>query len=390
MAGNSGYSDKLTIAVSCASGVESVLKKELYRLFRLDCPVNFGKAEFNGDAYSVAKCNICLRTADRVYIKVAEFTALSFDELFDGTYSVFWEDYITADGAVSVNGNCLKSKLFSISDCQKIIKKAVAKRLSYKYGYSVMPENGAEYRLEFSIRQDVVSIYINTSGIGLHKRGYRDRVGIAPIKETLACAMLLSSDIYKDRPFADPFCGSGTFLIEGARIVKNIAPGLDRSFAFNGWKNFPQKEYVNALKDAKDAINNVPVDFRGFDVDKKAIELTERHIRNAGLTGQIKAEVRPVKEFTPWAEYGTIVTNPPYGERVFDKEQAHDCYRQLGERLKDHSGWSLFCITPDNGFEKLFGRKSDRHKKLYNSGIECKYYYYYGKKENHDGRKTVD
>lgn len=377
------FPEEFTVAVNCASGTESVLKKELVRLLGVEPPVINGKAEFIGNPLTVARCNINLRTAERVFIKAGEFPAVTFDEFYEGVKSVPWENFIPSDGAVAVNGKCVKSTLFSVSDCQRIMKKAIADRLCEKYSLSRLPESGSRYGVEFNLFKDTAGLYIDTSGTGLHKRGYRERVGVAPIKETLAAAMILMSDYYRTRPFADPFCGSGTLLIEAARIAKNVAAGIDRKFAFNGWDNFGEKYYRLAYEEAKDReLPDVKPDIRGFDADKRAIELTLRHAERAGLTGVIKAEVKPVKFFAPWAERGTIVTNPPYGERVYGKGEAENCYRELGESFKGNAGWSVFVITPHKGFEKLFGRKCDRERKLYNSEKECRFYFYYGKKEN--------
>ncbi|MBP5466377.1 MAG: class I SAM-dependent RNA methyltransferase, partial [Clostridia bacterium] len=348
-----GFPDKFTVSVSCAAGVESVLKKELLRGFGIDAPALNGRIEFDGDPLTLARCNINLRTADRVYIKTGCFDALTFDQLFDAVKSVRWEDYVPRDGRVYVDGRCVKSILFAVSDCQRIVKKAIADRLCGVYGLNRLPENGSTYKVDFYLYKDRVSFYIDTSGAGLHKRGYRDMVGIAPIKETLAAAMLLMSDFYKARPFADPFCGSGTFLTEGARIALNIAAGIDRKFAFNEWKNFDKKFYELAYAEAKDKerLNEQP-DIRGFDADKKAVELTLRHAKRAGLEKVIRAEVLPVKKFRPWADCGTIVSNPPYGDRVYGAEDAVRCYRELGEALKGFNGWSAFIITPNRNFEK--------------------------------------
>lgn len=377
------FPNRFTISVSCASGIESVLKKELKRLDNIDAPAVNGRIEFDGDQFLLCRCNINLRTADRVYIKTGEFPAVTFDDVYEAARSVFWENYIPFDGNVYVDGKCVKSTIFAVSDCQRVIKKAIADRLCFKYGLNRLPESGSEYKIDFYLFKNTLSFYIDTSGAGLHKRGYRDRVGIAPIKETLAAAMLLSSDFYKTRPFADPFCGSGTFLIEGARIALSIAAGIDRKFAFNGWKNFDGQFFKRAREEAKDREERgFKPDIRGFDIDKKAVELTLRHAARAGLDGVIKAEVAPVKNFRPWADCGTVVTNPPYGERVYDRNDAERCYRELGEALKRNETWSLFAITPHKGFEKYFGRKCDREKKLYNAEKECKYYFYYGKRRD--------
>ena len=249
------------IVVTCASGVESALKKEIFRLFQKEVPAINGAITFKGSVSDVVKANLNLRTAERVYIKTSDFEAKSFDELFDGVKAVRWEDLIAADGKVTVNGKCVKSTLFSISDCQRIIKKAVADRLCEKFGYNRLPESGAEYHLEFSVFKDRVAVMIDTSGVALHKRGYRDKTGVTPIKETLASAILFYSDFYRIRPFYDPFCGSGTFVIEGARIALNIAPGIDRRFAFNDWKNFDEKLYFSLRQEAADGVRDIKIDF---------------------------------------------------------------------------------------------------------------------------------
>ncbi len=376
------FPDKFKISVSCASGTESVLKKEINRLIGVDVPAINGRIEFDGNPALICKCNINLRTADRIYIKTGEFTAETFDELYDAVKSVRWEDYIPMDANVYVDGKCVKSTLFATSDCQRIVKKAIADRLCTKFKLLRLPESGSTYKINFYLFKNVVSFYVDTSGTGLHKRGYRDKVGIAPIKETLCAAMLLMSDFYKTRPFADPFCGSGTFLIESAFIARNIAPNIARKFAFNDWKNFDERFYKSAVEEAKDRENfTIKPDIRGFDIDKKAVELSLHHARRAGVADIIKVENAPVKKFKPWSECGTIVTNPPYGERVYGNEDAKRCYKELGDALKNSPLWSCFVITPHNGFEKYFGRKSDREKKLYNAEKECRYYFYYPKKE---------
>ena len=381
MAKNGMFPDKLNITLTCASGVEKVVKSELKRLGYEDAPAINGTLTIEGTALDVARLNVNLRTADRVYIRVAQFNAITFDELFDGVKSVRLEDYLPIDARIVVNGKCVKSKLFAISACQSIVKKAVADRLCKVYNTRKLDESGAEYALEFSIFKDEVSLYINTSGAGLHKRGYRDLVGIAPIKETLASALILSSDFYKERPFADPFCGSGTIAIEAARIALNIAGGVNRTFAFNRWDNFDKKYFDLAFTEAKDKEDrNRKLEFFASDIDPKAVKLAKRHAERAGVGDKIRFEVQNVKNFRSDLANGTIVTNPPYGERVYDIKEAETCYKWLGEAYKKLDGWSAFIITSAKSFERHFGKKCDRDKKFYNSNRECKYYYYYGKR----------
>lgn len=381
MMSNFGFKDKFDITLTCASGVEKVVKSELKRLGYEDVPAINGALTFSGDKLAVARCNLFLRCADRVYINVNQFTAENFDDLFDGVKNTAWEEFIPKDAKITVNGKCVKSKLFAVSACQSIVKKAIADRLLEKYKTSRLIENGALYEVEFSIFKDVVTLYINTSGKGLHKRGYRDMVGVAPIKETLASALLLLSDFYRERPFADPFCGSGTIAIEAARIAMNIAGGIGRRFAFNEWSNFDSKYFDLAFEEAKDKEKrDIKLNFFASDVDPKAVKLAKRHAERAGVLDKIKFSTLDVKNFSTDLKCGTIVTNPPYGERVYDKDEAEACYKSLGKVFKSLDGWSAFVITSAKNFEKHFGKKADRERKLYNSNRECKYYYYYGDK----------
>lgn len=372
------FPDKINISLTCASGVEKVLKSELKRLGYQDAPAINGALRIEGAPIDVARLNVFLRTADRVYITVGEFGAQDFDTLFEGTKAIHWEDFLPKDAKIVVNGKCVKSKLFAISSCQSLIKKAIADRLCSVYGVNRLSETGCEYAIEFSLYKDQVTLNINTSGAGLHKRGYRDLVGIAPIKETLASALVLLSDFYYERPFADPFCGSGTIAIEAARIALDIAGGIGRKFAFCDWKNFDKKIFDKVFEEAKDREKrNRVIDFVASDVDPKAIKLAKRHAERAGLKDKIRFEVCDVKNFKSDLSCGTIVTNPPYGERVYDMKEAEACYKALGSAYKSLDNWSCFVITSAKFFEKNFGKKCDRERKLYNSNKECRFYYYY-------------
>ncbi len=375
--------EKLDITLSCASGVEKVLKSEIKRLGYGDCPVVNGALSMQGTPLDIARLNVNLRTADRVYIKVAEFNVETFDALFDGVKAIRWEDYLPEDACVVVNGKCVKSKLFAISSCQSLIKKSIADRLCQKYKINRLLEDGALYEIHFSLFKDVLSLCINTSGVGLHKRGYRDMVGIAPIKETLASALVLLSDYYKDRPFADPFCGSGTIVIETAKIALNIAGGIGRRFAFNDWQNFDKTLFEQAYTEAKDKERrDIKPEIFGSDIDGKAVKLAERHAERAGVAKFVRFERCDAKNFRSDLENGTIVTNPPYGERVYDMKEAEQCYKSLSKAVAGLKGWSTFVITSAKSFEKHFGKKADRERKLYNSNRECRYYYYYGERKN--------
>ncbi len=383
MSKNFQFSNNLKIALTCASGVEKVLKSELKRLNYQDAPFENGMVTLSGTMEDVARLNVFLRTADRVYITVGEFTTEDFDTLFEGVKSLRWEDYLPEDAFITVNGKCVKSKLFAVSACQSLIKKAIVDRLTKVYKINRLNENGANYHIEFSLFKDKLTLNLNTSGAGLHKRGYRDMVGIAPIKETLASALILLSDFYKERPFADPFCGSGTLAIEGAKIALDIAGGIGRKFAFNDWKNFDKKIFDRVFEEAKDRENrSKKIDFFASDIDPKAVKLAKHHAERAGLKDKIRFEVKPVKDFTCDLSNGTIVTNPPYGERVYDRREAEECYKALGKVYKNLDNWSLFTITSANNFEKCFGKKCDRERKLYNSNKECRLFYYYKKRGN--------
>lgn len=374
------FPDKLNITLTCASGVEKVLKSELKRLGYQDAPVINGALNLQGTAEDVARLNVFLRTADRVYINVARFAVDDFDVLFEGVKSVRWEDFLPEDARVIVNGKCVKSKLFAVSACQSLIKKAIADRLCGVYGLNRLYETGAEYQIDFSLFKDEITLNINTSGAGLHKRGYRDMVGIAPIKETLASALVLFSDFYHERPFADLFCGSGTIAIETARIALNIAGGVGRKFAFNDWKNFDQKIFDRVFSEAKDGEKRErKLNLFASDIDPKAIKLAKRHAERAGVADKIKFSVSDVKNFKCDLSGGTIVSNPPYGERVYDKKEAEECYKSLGNVYRQLDNWSCFVITSAQNFERHFGKKCDRERKLYNSNKECRFYYYYKK-----------
>ncbi|MBQ9103934.1 MAG: class I SAM-dependent RNA methyltransferase [Clostridia bacterium] len=373
--------DEYTLSIAVSSGLEKVAKKELFRLGYPESPALNGKIEVKGSLIDIARLNVFLRTAERVYIKLAEFDATSFDELFDGVSKIPFENFIESSGKIIVNGKCVKSKIYAISACQKIVKKAVTKRLCDKYSVNFLSETGSEYEIVFSIFKDRAEILLNTTGVALHKRGYKNKVWIAPIKETLASAIVLMSDYYYNRPLADPFCGSGTIPIEASLIALNIAPGKNREFAFDKWKGFDKNLKKRVIEEALDKEElSRKIEVYGTDIDKKAIELAKYHAKNAGLEDRISFKTRPVKEFKTDSDIGTIICNPPYGERVYDRQEAETCYQELGVATNKLLGWSKFIITSAKNFEKKFGNKADRERKLYNSEKECRLYYYYGKK----------
>ena len=373
------YDGKIKIYLTCAGGLEKALKGELKRLGYGEPPADNGAFSVEGGFYDACRLNVNLRTADRVYIELKEFPVFTFDDLFDGVYSFPFESFMPKTAKITVDGRCVKSKIFAVSASQGVVKKAIAKRLCTKYGLNVLPESGEEFRVEFRIMKDVCKLLLNTSGAGLHKRGYRDRVWIAPIKETLAAGLVLLSDYYYKNPFLDPFCGSGTIAIEAALIALNIAAGLKRKFDFNFWSGFDGKIYERVIEEAKSRERREEnIKIYASDIDKRAIELARRHAENAGVADIIKFSVKDVKNLKIEEPTGTVVCNPPYGERVIGKADARECYTSLNKAMP--AGWSVFAITSDNAFEKFYGVKADRKRKLYNSEKECYFYYYYGKK----------
>ncbi len=370
--------DTYRIVTVSAFGIESVTKKELKALGVVDPKAEEGSISFSGSSLDVARLNMFLRTADRVYIEVGRFTAATFDALFDGISEIPWENHLDADGAFVVTGKSKKSALFAVSSCQSIIKKAIINRLSKHTNFKVFPETGAVFNIEFSINADVVTVLLNTSGKGLHKRGYRDLVGEAPMRETLAGALLMLSDFNPENAFIDPFCGSGTIVIEAARMALDIASGIDREFDFQKWSKFDQSVYDIARQEALDnEKRDAPLRVSGFDIDPEAIKLATRHAVRAGVKDKIHLQVRDVAELKSRFAQGTIVTNPPYGERLMDIKTVNQLYKTLGEVYRALDNWSIFVITSAPEFERYFGLRSDKNRKLFNAGKECRFYSYF-------------
>lgn len=371
---------KFKITVTAASGVESAVKNELRSLGFPSAKALDGGISVEGTATDVARLNMFLSCADRVYITLCSFRATTFDELFDGVSSFPFGDIIPFNARIVVNGKCRNSRLFAVSSCQSVIKKAILTSLSKKYRKKLFPENGEFYRVEFVISSDEVTVMLNTSGEGLHKRGWRDLVGEAPIKETLACAMLSYSDFSPENPFCDPFCGSGTIVIEAARKALGIAPGKNRGFDYAKWDFFDGNAYKLAYEEALDKETpDRKLHFYGFDINPDAISLASRHAVRAGVRDKIHLQVQDVKDFRCSLKNGCIVTNPPYGERLLTPKEAAAVYRTLGEVWRNLDNWSLFAITCAPDFEKNLGKKCDKNRKLYNSGIECRLYQYFHK-----------
>lgn len=369
------------IIATSAFGIESVTAREISELGYNDILTENGRVTFRGDFDDIARANVCLRTADRILIKLAQFKATTFEELFQGVYAVEWADILSPDAFIHVVGKSVKSTLFSVPDCQSITKKAIIEKLKLKFGKEIFPEDGAEYRISVSILKDIVTVTLDTSGAGLHKRGYRSLAGEAPLKETLACSLLLLSYWRGERLLVDPLCGSGTIPIEAAMIALDIAPGMNRGFAAERWQNFDYDAFERARDEAKQRVRtDLNLNIYGSDIDPKAIELAMRHAEEAGVDEYIRLKQMNVADLASKEKYGFIVTNPPYGERLGESREAEELYRVMGKTFSALDTWSFYVITSNPYFEKNFGRKADKRRKLYNGKLECQYYQYFGPK----------
>ena len=365
------------MCVPCLLGLEGPIADELKRLDIPDVSSENGRVYFSGSDAELARANICLRIGERVLIELGCFEARSFDELFEGTKALPWESIIPSDGAFPVKGYSLNSTLFSVSDCQKIIKKAVVERLKSVYGLEWFPESGALYQIQFSIMKDRVSLCIDSSGEGLHKRGYRPAHNAAPLKETMAAAMVKLSRYRGRDDFCDPFCGSGTIPIEAALIAKNRAPGLNRSFTAQRWKSIPQRVWEQEREAARAREYNGEYRIVGSDIDPKALEIARENAVRAGVDDVVHFEQADAMAFDRRTERGVIVTNPPYGERIMEKQEAEALYRGFGQALGRCENWSLYLLSSHTEFERCFGRQADKKRKLYNGMIKCELFMYY-------------
>ena len=366
------------ILVCTSAGVEAVTKRELYKLGITDCPATDGRLCFKGDLEDIISCNVNLRTADRVLIKIAEFEAQTFDDLFDGVFAINWRDWLSVDQRVVVSAKSVKSKLFALSSLQSLAKKAIVEKLKKSYKVATIDEQGNEAKIEISLKNDIATVCIDTSGAGLHKRGYRDLVGAAPLKETIASAMIMLSVWNPDRPFVDLFCGSGTLPIEAAMIGLNIAPNANRNFAVQGFKFFDQQVFDQVLQKAKDNVVDRQLKIMGFDIDKGAISLSLRHARRAGVESHIHFQQQDFKDFSTKNKYGVIVSNPPYGERLMTEKEVRFLYKDLRTKFDSLPDWSMGLLTSYYNFEKAYGKKADKNRKFFNSNLECHYYQYLG------------
>ena len=377
--------ERLRLTVPCHFGTEAVLKREIVALGYELKNVSDGRITYEGDAQAVALSNIHLRTAERVYIEVGSFPALTFDEFFEGIKSLPWERYIKRNGRFWVTkASSVDSKLFSPSDLQSLAKKAMAVRLGNKYGIEWLPEDGEPYPVRIFLKKDNVSVYLDTTGPSLHKRGYRLSGVKAPIEETLAASLIMLTPWHADRILVDPFCGSGTIPIEAALIAMNVAPGLSRSFTAEGWDNLiPEKIWKEARVEARSDIRfDVKTDIQGYDISDDAVKTARENADRAGVLDLIHFQRREVSDMSHPKKYGFIITNPPYGERLSkgDDEGLSRLYTELGASYKRLSDWSLFFITSYSGAEKCIGRKADRNRKIKNGDLTTYLYEYMGAK----------
>lgn len=372
---------KVTLIATAAMGLESVVAHEVKQL-GYEVTVDNGKVIFEAPLSAIPRCNLWLRSADRIKLIVGQFKATTFDELFEATKALPWEYYIAEDGQFPVSGKSVKSTLFSVSDCQAIVKKAIAERLKLKYGLATkMPETGALYKIEVALLKDVVTLTIDTSGTGLHKRGYRVGQGEAPLKETLAAALIMLTNWKPDYPLIDPFCGSGTIAIEAALIGQNIAPGFNREFASEDWTLLRRKLWDDAFEEAEDKANyDQKLMITGSDIDHKMIQIANDNAIEAGLGDLITWKQMQVSDLTLQQDNGYIISNPPYGQRIGDEDIVANMYRDLGNIMKNHPSWSVYIITAFEAFEKQYGAQATKKRKLFNGFIQTNYYQYFGEK----------
>ena len=375
--------DKIEWIAPCHFGLESVLKREIQDLGYEIVQVEDGRVTFCGGIEAVCRANIFLRTAERILLKVGSFRAETFEELFDRTKEIPWEEYIPEDGKFWVTkAASVKSRLFSPSDIQSIMKKAMVERLKSKYRTQWFRETGASYPVRVFLMKDNVTVGIDTTGVSLHKRGYRPAAGKAPIAENLAAALIMLTPWKKDRILVDPFCGSGTFPIEAAMMAANIAPGMNRSFTAEAWTNLVAKqEWYEAVNEAHDVIcDGIETDIQGYDADPDVIRTACRNAEGAGVAHLIHFQQREVKDLRHPKKYGFLITNPPYGERLEEKSALPHLYKEFGEAFRQLDSWSAYMITSYEDAERYFGRKADRNRKIYNGMIRTYFYQFQGPK----------
>jgi len=374
--------DKFTLIATARFGLEMVVKNEVRALGFKDFKASDAKVEFSATLNDIPRANLWLRSADRVYLKMGEFKAQTFDELFEKTKALPWENFITQSGSVTINAKALKSTLMSDRSCQSIVKKAVVERLKQHYNLQWLDETDPAYSIQVSILKDIVVLALDTSGSGLHKRGYRKLAGEAPLKETLAAGLVLLSRWQKEEILIDPMCGSGTILIEAAMLARNIAPGLKRGFAAEKWPAIASEAWRDTRLAAHDCIDfNADLSLYGYDIDGPAIQDGKINAHNAGVEKDIVFAQKNIKELWIDRQFGSIITNPPYGRRMSDYHDLNQVYLSINKTFRKKKGWSVYILTADSMFPKYFKRaRPDRVRKLYNGRIRVNYYQYYGVK----------
>lgn len=370
---------KVELIATAAFGIESVVAEEVKNLGYSNIRTENGRVIYDSDLIGICKSNLWLRCADRIFLKVAEFKATTFESLFDQINEIEWEKILGKDAVFPVNAKSVKSKLFSLSDIQSISKKAIVKRLQGAYNIDWFEETGPKYPIMVAILKDTVTVSIDTSGAGLHRRGYREKGNEAPLRETMAAALVILSRWKPDRILVDPLCGTGTILIEAAMIGRNIAPGLNRSFVSENWPMMPENCWKEERKSAYNAMEyDKPLRLIGYDLSERAIEIARENVEKAGVEDGIHFQTQDVKDFSTAKKYGYIISNPPYGERLSDKHEVEKLYKKMGEVFLEHDTWSTYFITSHENFEASFGKKATKNRKLYNGKLKCYFYQYHG------------
>lgn len=369
----------IKLIATASMGLEAIVAREVKDLGYQNVQVENGKVIIEADEKAISRLNLWLRSADRVKLVVGEFKATTFDELFEKTKALPWAQWIPENGEFPVIGKSVKSTLFSVSDCQAIVKKAVVESLKKTYQRAWFDEDGPFFRIEVALLKDIVTLTIDTSGAGLHKRGYRYLHSEAPLKETMAAAMLMLTNWHPDRPFWDPFCGSGTLSIEAAMIGQKIAPGFNRDFASQDWEWVGQNNWDLAMEEAEDLANyDQPLQIIGTDIDHKMIDLSINNAREAGFGDMLQFKQMQVKDISTKLEYGVIVGNPPYGERIGELDEVEHMYKEMGRAFAKLDTWSVYMLTSHEGFEELYGKKASKKRKLYNGNIKTDFYQFFG------------
>lgn len=380
---------KIELIATSTFGLESVVAQEVKNLGYEDVSVENGKITYTSDLAGIPRSNLWLRSADRIKWKIAEFNAYSFDELFEKTKELPWGEIMPQNAHFPVTGKSIKSQLFSVSDCQAIVKKSIVEKMKMKYKMEWFPEDGADYTIEVALLKDVVTLTIDTSGSGLHKRGYRRLHNEAPMKETMAAGLILLSRWKPDLPLIDPFCGSGTIPIEAALIGRNIAPGLNRSFASQTWSNIPQSLWGDAIEEALDLANHdQPLSITGSDIDKETIELSKHNAGEAEVDDAISFKHKDLTQLETNEKYGYIICNPPYGERLGEEREVEQLYQRMGRVFGKLNTWSTYVFTAHEGFENIYGKKASKKRKLYSGNIRCDFYQFFGPRPPRNSENT--